>query len=928
MKKKYLLLILGILLISIFIYFVSAIWWNNTFLYNKPITITETSGTTLSNYSILMNISYDSHMNADFSDLRFIGSDNTTELGYWIKNYTSSTNAWVYVKVPTLTASSNTTIYMYYGNSGASTTSNENNVMYMSDDFSTTEILSKLNNYYYYSTSTGIATSSSPGKGISGGVLTISQTPAYTYARGVYSPDLLDKIPINESFYISTEYKDSPLEYNGGIGIRIPSESSIASAISRSGVDLVSDDYSGVSQSSGFHNINNDSIQYSTTYGEPNIMEFMRTSDNIYTFKVNGTIIYKGTITGLNNKIISVGFATWTTSGQNTPSSASFNNISVSSYSTQNPTYFIGSEQNSSILTTINSPINTYNSTSSNILFNWTLTPINVNLTNTTLYNWYSNGTLLSSTFYSLSGNQSITTTQINSIVDGSYIWNAQTCGDSGSGCSFATNRTFSIDTPPQITINSPTATMNTNNVTFNYTFTNPVGTLDYCSYNVTNTSLNVIIADNPINCSNPVEYQTISDGQYILNVFANETNGNTNTTSFNFNVSTTPDIHFQNQTLVNNSNISTSYIPINVSLQETFFKNVTFNFYNTNGTLISYSYTDGTRFINKSFPDGNYNYNVTVWTTTDQTNSTNTRKVLVDTTFPSVSITNPYGTYSIIDQIPYSINVTDTNLDSCYYNVTYGASTEIVDTTLNISTNPITGILAVSQIGTTYVFHVACTDLSGNVNTSNQTFYTTATAVISTGGGSGGSIPIVIKQKATEWLMKTQEGATAFALKMIPGISKQNDIKFTNTGTSAVQVQLTCTNVKGNMCQYLTYESSNVSITLTGDTPIYDTMTISLPQDISLGKYISAITATDGDNNIQVISVSVDVSSGFLSQIAAKLTNNFDGTPIPMIVIFLFVFIFLGYILGYTLFKNTSGGKAWGFGASLFITLILVGLS
>jgi len=112
-------------------------WWNTTFLYKKPITVTETSGTTLTDYSVLMKIPYSANMNSDFSDLRFIGSDNITELGYWIENYTASTDAYVWIKIPSLLASSNTLIYMYYGNSGVTTTSNIGNAFLFGDDFTT-----------------------------------------------------------------------------------------------------------------------------------------------------------------------------------------------------------------------------------------------------------------------------------------------------------------------------------------------------------------------------------------------------------------------------------------------------------------------------------------------------------------------------------------------------------------------------------------------------------------------------------------------------------------------------------------------------------------------------------------------------------------------------------------------------------------------
>ena len=104
-------------------YIVDPSWWNSSWNYRQQINITENSGTNLTNYSVLLHITYNSNMNSDFSDLRFMANDNITELGYWIENYTASTDAYVWVKIPTLLASSNTLIYMYYGNSGATTTS-------------------------------------------------------------------------------------------------------------------------------------------------------------------------------------------------------------------------------------------------------------------------------------------------------------------------------------------------------------------------------------------------------------------------------------------------------------------------------------------------------------------------------------------------------------------------------------------------------------------------------------------------------------------------------------------------------------------------------------------------------------------------------------------------------------------------------------
>ena len=67
--------------------------WLTNFNDRNGITVTETSGADLTDYSVKVNVSYNSNMNSDFSDLRFTSSDGITELGYWIESYTASTSA-------------------------------------------------------------------------------------------------------------------------------------------------------------------------------------------------------------------------------------------------------------------------------------------------------------------------------------------------------------------------------------------------------------------------------------------------------------------------------------------------------------------------------------------------------------------------------------------------------------------------------------------------------------------------------------------------------------------------------------------------------------------------------------------------------------------------------------------------------------------
>jgi hypothetical protein len=60
------------------------------------------------------------HVQDDLDDLRFIDSTETIQLYAELENYTVNTNAWIWVKIPTVDDTVDTDFYIYYGNSGVS----------------------------------------------------------------------------------------------------------------------------------------------------------------------------------------------------------------------------------------------------------------------------------------------------------------------------------------------------------------------------------------------------------------------------------------------------------------------------------------------------------------------------------------------------------------------------------------------------------------------------------------------------------------------------------------------------------------------------------------------------------------------------------------------------------------------------------------
>lgn len=109
-------------------------WWDNNWNYKKTITVTDTAGSEINNYTIDMIFDKESNMDDELEDIRFINSAEDTEYGYWIY-YSNSTSFKVKVRIEdSLNPSSDLIMYMYYGNSGASTTSDIDDAHLIGED--------------------------------------------------------------------------------------------------------------------------------------------------------------------------------------------------------------------------------------------------------------------------------------------------------------------------------------------------------------------------------------------------------------------------------------------------------------------------------------------------------------------------------------------------------------------------------------------------------------------------------------------------------------------------------------------------------------------------------------------------------------------------------------------------------------------------
>jgi hypothetical protein len=136
-------------------------------------------------------------MQADFDDLRFTDDTGTTSLNYWVERYTASTEADVWVQVPTLPADDTATIFMYYNNVVATSISSSTEVFTVADDFEDAGIteysgdttLFAVDGTYAYGGSYGLDNTSNESSRATDGIyrndLTVSQGEIIRYMQYV-----------------------------------------------------------------------------------------------------------------------------------------------------------------------------------------------------------------------------------------------------------------------------------------------------------------------------------------------------------------------------------------------------------------------------------------------------------------------------------------------------------------------------------------------------------------------------------------------------------------------------------------------------------------------------------------------------------------------------------------------------------------------
>lgn len=111
--------------------------------YNSAVTVDNTANaSTLTDYQVRLTVDTasliaDGQLNADGSDLRFADGAVANELCFWVESGLNSASTVVWVRVPSVPASSTVDIQMVHGNPDASAAGNADCVFDLFEDFST-----------------------------------------------------------------------------------------------------------------------------------------------------------------------------------------------------------------------------------------------------------------------------------------------------------------------------------------------------------------------------------------------------------------------------------------------------------------------------------------------------------------------------------------------------------------------------------------------------------------------------------------------------------------------------------------------------------------------------------------------------------------------------------------------------------------------
>ena len=253
-------------------------------------------------------------------------------------------------------------------------------------------------------------------------------------------------------------------------------------------------------------------------------------------------------------------------------------------------------------------------------------------------------------------------------------------------------------------------------------------------------------------------------------------------------------------------------------------------------------------------------------------------RTLLLD--IPNFTIISPPAS---LTSATFTLNATFdsiADLVNCSYNITKGASTEVAETLINCL--QFNDSITLSGEGT-YVINLWANQSGDLSNSTNFTIVYAIPVVTPPGGGGGASVII----GATGWIMETSPDQARYDINMPEGTTRTLDVTFENIGESQREITLSCVDVTGLICNYVSFEDDTFSLPLLKEVKTSKDFDISLPIEIESGDYEFNIVGTDENSNQLSVSVFLGVGKQGLfltafSKIPLKTRGGF-----PYFIIF-----------------------------------------
>ncbi len=360
-----------------------------------------------------------------------------------------------------------------------------------------------------------------------------------------------------------------------------------------------------------------------------------------------------------------------------------------------------------------------------NLSYNSIQTQLNYTITDTNLNScWYTTNGGTTNSSITCGNNISSLSSQ------GSNTWRIYS-NDSANNINSSTITFFIDSITPTLSILTPTegSTFGTNqSLELNFTISDT--NLQSCWYHI-DSSANSTIP----NCINAT-FNTTS-GQHTLYLYANDSLNNKALSTVNFTISIgSPTITQQSpiNIYLNTNDIKFNYTASDVDLDScelwgnftgTFTKN------QTNNTLISGQQA----FFSLNLTDSSYIWSVRCNDTLGNTAMTTNKTFYIDTILPIISLTEPTGTKTSRNNLLMAFTVSDTNLQSCWYNIYRGINIEISNTSISCSIGSTSFNVTIDA---NFALNFYANDSAGNINNSTTIFIVDTSSP--SGGNSGGS--------------------------------------------------------------------------------------------------------------------------------------------------------------------------------------------